>query len=357
MIGKNILTVIMLVLLQGALQGQDALFSQLQNSRNLLNPATLSIQDASLEIGLNYREQGSSVTSGRAIRTFQVLANYAHELFKADQISYGISILNDEGGQGHIGRNMAHLHLAYQKKLTGGYSNIGEHFLGFGTSFGGGQRSVGGSKFWFGNQFNEEYNFIEESKDPNEDVLLLNSTARTNLISDISAGISWYANFNDGFSASAGGSAFHLNQANISLIEGGNEEEKIRYLIHGAVRKTMSDLVTLMPRVQYIKHGVSSQVIFGSEVTTNNNDDSEFVVRIGAFGRAVTNNENFGMESIILTLNAQYNEFRFGFGYDLTISSLAKYNNGRGAWEFKLGYAFDHKEQSVFSRSSSRFRM
>ena len=350
---------IILVLVFGAqfLQSQDALFSQLQNSRNLLNPALLTIQNNLAELDLNFREQGGSVSSGLPIRTFQVLANFSHQSFKVDKISYGVSVLNDRGGKGHVGSSLAHLHVGYLKKLTGAYSKIGEHHIGIGTSLGGGQKSVDGSRFWFGNQFNEEYNFIEEEKDAREEVLLAEASARSPLFYNIDAGITWYANFNESFSANAGFSMFHLNTANISLIDGQVEQQRVRYALHFGTVNTLTDLITVLPKVQFVRQGSSNLLIIGSEVGVDNKDSNEFALRFGVFARAASSLDNIGLEAILITLNTEYNQFRFGLGYDLTVSSLSRYNNSRGAWEFKLGYAFSGKEKSGYKLKSSNFRM
>lgn len=338
-------------------QAQDALFSQLHNTRNLLNPALLSLQNNPLEVDLNFREQGGSVSGGLPIRTFQVLANFTKQSFEVDQMSYGLSVLNDRGGQGHLGESIVHGHFSYLKKMTGKYSKIGEHYLGIGTSLGGGQKSVDVSNFWFGNQFNEQYNFIEEGKDPNEDVLLATTTARSPIFYDINAGMAWYADFTEAFSMNAGVSLFHLNGANISLIEGQVERQKLRYALHIGSVNELSDLLVVLPKMQFTRHGKSSLFIVGSELAMDNGDRNEFAMKFGLFARTLSNVENISMDAIIVTLNASYDQFIFGLGYDLTVSKLSRYNNGRGSWEFRLGYAFQGKSALAGRNQAPRYRL
>jgi type IX secretion system PorP/SprF family membrane protein len=357
MIKKLYYILFSLLLFCQAGQAQDALFSQLHNSRNLLNPALLALQNNPLEIDLNFREQGGSVSGGLPIRTFQVLANFTHQSFEVDQLSYGISVLNDRGGQGHLGESIVHGHFAYLKKMTGKYSKIGEHYLGIGTSLGGGQKSVDVDNFWFGNQFNEQYNFIEEGKDAKEDILLTGSIARSPIFYDINAGMTWYANFTESFSMNAGVSLFHLNRPNISLIEGQLERQKLRYAMHiGSVNK-LSDLLLILPKVQFTRHGKSNLFIVGSEIAMDNGDRNEFAMKFGLFTRTLTNVDNISMDAIIVTLNASYEQFVFGLGYDLTVSKLSRYNNGRGSWEFRLGYAFRGKSDLVGRKKAPSYRM
>ncbi|GLR19689.1 PorP/SprF family type IX secretion system membrane protein [Portibacter lacus] len=324
------------------LHAQDALFSQMNKSRNLLNPALLALQNNDLDIDLNFREQGASVSGGLPIRTFQVLANFRSHSFKSDQFTYGLSILSDKGGTGHVGSNMAHLNIGYLKKLTDKYSKIGEHYIGIGAAFGGGQKSVNWSRFWFGNQFDTAFNTVDETKDPREDEILANTNGRSGMFADLNAGLTWYANLKEGLSADLGFSIYHLTQPNISLFENGNEPLTLRYNMHGSLHSKVSDLLSISPSAIFIRQGKSLQFLLGSGIGMDNEDDYEFAIDFGFFARMVSNEGGVGMESLFLTLNSDYNNFRFGLAYDITVSSLAKYNNSKGAWEFRLGYTIPH---------------
>lgn len=339
-----------------AATGQDALFSQLHNARNLLNPALLSLQNHALELDLNFREQGRSVSQGEAIRTFQVLANFTEQSFKVDRLSYGLAILSDRGGRGHVGESIAHANFSYLKKLTGRYSKIGEHYIGIGTAFGAGQKSVDSGNFWFGNQFNEQYNFIEEGKDPKEDLLFADMSARSAILFNVNAGVVWYANLREAWSMNAGVSMFHLNRANISLIDGQVENQKFRYVLHLGFVNENSDLISLQPKIQFVRHGVSSFFILGSEVGMNNGDRNEFDLKVGLFARSISTVDNLAMDAVLITLNVKYNQFIFGLGYDLTVSALSRYNNGFGSWEFRLGYAFKGRSKQNGDGQSNHYR-
>jgi hypothetical protein len=89
----------------------------------------------------------------------------------------------------------------------------------------------------------------------------------------------------------------------------------------------------------------------------DNGDRNEFAMKFGLFTRTLSNVENISMDAIIVTLNASYEQFVFGLGYDLTVSKLSRYNNGRGSWEFRLGYAFRGKSDLGGGKKAPRYRM
>lgn len=350
------ITIIFILSIVTMLNGQDALFSQLTNNKNLLNPSLLSQQSAPINLNLNFREQGASVSSGLPLRTFQAVANFTHESLESDKIAYGLSVFGDRGGTGHIGTNMIHGHFSYLKKLTGRYSKIGEQYLSIGTSIGAGQRAVNWERFWFGNQFNREYYYIDKEVDSGEEDLLQNERGRTGWLTDINVGINWYAIPMEGLALQAGFSAFHLNRSNISLFAGGNERQRIRYNAHVNASKSIYDNVNIIPQLIYIHQGVSNQIIFGSEIEIDNLDVSEVIMRFGLLSRVVSNQNVMGFDALTLNLNTVYNKLSFGLAYDITISRLAKFNNSRGAWEMNLGYSFSQKSKTGYSRSARRFK-
>lgn len=347
--------IVLILFFQFGLQAQDALFSQFLNTKSLLNPALQSSSNGPVDLHFNFREQGGAISNGLPIQTILAEANFNFKGLGEDKFSFGINLLSDKGGQGHVGKNMSFLNFSYQKKLTGNYSRIGEHYLGFGTQIGGGQYTVGWDRFWFGNQFNREFGFIDGSIDSGEPAINASAVGRSGLIYDINAGASWYANFSEGLSAYCGVAAYHLTSPNISFFDDKVERLAYRYNIHGGANIKMSELLRLSPQLILIRQMQSTQFVLGSDIGIDNDDASEFAVKIGAYGRIVNGINNVSFEALILTFNIHYNRIRFGFGYDITTSPVAKYNGRRGSWEFNFGYQIE-KESSGFRKNRKTFR-
>ncbi len=317
-----------------SINGQDAIFSDLLSNKILLNPALAPTLNGPIAFQLNYREQGASISDGLPIRTFLADANLNFKSLGTDKMSVGFSFMNDIGGLGHINSKIGQINFAYLKKISGKYSKIGEHFLSFGTQLGAGQRTVSWDRFWFGNQFNREYGYVDKTISSGEESVESNETGISSVFADINSGLLWYANYSSKFSARAGISLYHLNTPNISFLKNKEDNLKMRTNFHAGFNLEISKEVNINPIIIFMTQGKSNQMIFGSKIGISNQDFSEAAMNIGLFSRMVSNNENFGMEAIIITLNIDYNNLKFGLGYDITTSSLSKYNNSRGAWEF-----------------------
>ncbi|WP_235297024.1 PorP/SprF family type IX secretion system membrane protein [Portibacter marinus] len=353
---KRILHIIFILLAVACSHAQDPLFSQFMQNKNLLNPSLLSAQSPLVSAKMSFREQGASFSDGLPLRTFQALVNLSHTSFKSDKFSYGLSVLGDKGGTGHVGSNMAHLNFAYLKKLTGQYSKVGEHYLGVGVTAGSGQRAVGWDRFWFGNQFDRTFNYIDTDRDPKEPGLQ-GMKGRTGLFADVNVGVHWYGNLNDDLAVQAGLSFYHLNRPNIALFEGAVERLPVRYNAHINAAKGLWEGVTIVQQILYVRQSVAHQLLIGADLQMDNLDASEVVLSLGVIGRFVAQQEISTMDAVILTFNTEYNNIRFGLAYDITVSSLAKYSNGRGAWEMNLGYAFGKTNKTGFHREKRRFRL
>ena len=339
------------------IQSQDALFSQYHTVKALLNPSLSAIQNGPLAFQLNFREQAASVSSGTPIRTYYALANFQFNAAKEDKFNFGIDVMSDKGGAGHIGKTMSHLNFSYLKKLSSNYSNTGEHFLSLGTQLGAGQHSTRWGDFWFGNQFDIEGGFVDESIDSGESEIENSAVGSSNLFTDINFGLSWYANLSEKFSAYAGASMYHMNRPNISLFAGEVTRLSSRINFHGGMNIGVGEIVNVNPQAIYITQGKSNQFILGSEIGIDNKDDFEIAMKLGVFARFVSNYNNFGPDAMVVSATFDYNKLRFALAYDLTISALSKYNNARGAWEFSFGYLLSDDKLSGYRKPRSKFRL
>ncbi len=351
----NVIGFILLIIM-GSLNGQDALFSHLLRNPMLLNPSLQGMQNEPLSLNIGFREQGGSITDGIPIRTFLAGANFNFKSFQDDRFSFGLNVITDNGGDSHIGKDLVYLNFGYLKKMTGSYSKIGEHYLGIGAHFGGGQHSVAWNKFWFGNQYNREFGFIDQGADSGEVAIDQSANGRSGLYYDINSGIHWYANFSTSLSVFAGLSAFHLNRPNISLFEEGDDRLAMRYSTHAGIRIGLNDIGSLIPQVIYTAQGRSDQFIVGSEYALDNQDLLEVTLKFGAFTRFVNNINTAGVESLILSMDVAYSSFRLAMAYDITVSKLSRFNSRRGAWEFNFGYFISREENIGFKAKKKKFR-
>lgn len=344
-----------IVVWNSSLFAQDPLFSSIQKVKSLINPSLFSFQNGPFEAQINYREQGNSASNGLPLRNLHATASYAKDIFKVDKLSMGFSMLNDKGGQGHFTRNFAYVHAAYAKKLTDYRSPFGEQFLSIGVSAGGGQYAVKWDRFWFGNQYNRQFGIIDPNMDSGEILIGQNESASTNIFPDINAGLSWYAFFNENFSAHAGIGLFHLNNPNVSFSEFAEEFLPTRFNVHGGLNLRFSELLVFSPQATFIKQRKSQQMIVGAEFALQNEDFLAISPSLGIYLRGVNGLEGPGPDALLFSVAFDYEQMRFGLVYDVTVSSLAAYNSGRGAWELNLNYLIKSEVSNFSRRRNTRF--
>lgn len=334
---------------------QDPLFSSIQDVKSMLNPSLFSFQNGNIEAQINYREQGSSGSNGLPLRNIHASLNYATKIFKADKLNFGFSIANDKGGQGHFTRNFANIHASYAKKLTDYRSPFGEQFLSIGIASGGGQYAVKWDRFWFGNQYNRQFGIVDPNMDSGEILIGQGESASTNIFADINAGISWYAFLNENLSAHAGVGMFHLNTPNVSFADFDEEFLPVRINIHGGINWRLSELIIISPQAALINQRKSRQLLVGADFTMENEDYLAISPSLGFFLRGVDGLNGPGPDALIFSVMFDYQKIRFGLVYDVTISSLAIYNSGRGAWELNLYYLIPSETRKNYNRRNTKF--
>ena len=110
------------ILLLAATQtwAQDPLLAQYFNAPVRLNPAMTGVFNGSYRVGVNYRDQWSSVVGGdNAFRTYAVGADMNTFVMKNDFAGLGIYALRDQAGSGKYTHTNVMLSGAYIKQLSG----------------------------------------------------------------------------------------------------------------------------------------------------------------------------------------------------------------------------------------------
>ena len=145
----------------------------------------------------------------------------------------------------------------------------------------------------------------------------------------------------DGFSLTAGVSAFHLNQPDYSFIVGGEDDLNMR--LAGFLQSEFAIGDTkweLMPAIYYQKQGGHQEIFGGTYFNYNIRSGSQrtgfienFSIGYGAFYR-------FG-DAFVNKILVNYSNYSLGFAYDVNVSSLTQATRARGGLEFMLRYVFD----------------
>jgi hypothetical protein len=130
----------------------------------------------------------------------------------------------------------------------------------------------------------------------------------------------------------AGASVQHLNRSRESFFStdpaGFDSRIAPRYIgfLNGSFKT--SDQVILNPMAYYTNQAGSSELVAGLNAQYNLSGDGDSQLIGGLYYRLG--------DAFIPMVGYVYKNLRLTFSYDVTASSLNKYNGSRGAWEFAL---------------------
>lgn len=332
---------LMIVLLSGyfsaSVKAQDLHFSQFFNSPLTTNPANTGfIPDADYRIGANYRSQWVSVMDV-PYKTVSIWgdAQVFRNRIENGWIGLGGVILRDAAGSGNLTSTKIYGSIAYHQML--GYASL----LSAGFNIGWANKRIDPTRLKFPDQFNESTGFFDAGVPTS---VYFNSTSTS--YADIQAGLN-YAYFpTDKLYVNAGFSVHHINQPKETFFTDAGFDNRLapRYIGFLNASMKMNDLVILSPMAYYTNQSKASEFLLGASANYNLSGDGETQVIGGIYYRS--------NESFIPLIGFQWKNFRMTFTYDVTNSSLTKYNNSQGAIEFSLVKNGYYEEYNAYQRQS-----
>jgi type IX secretion system PorP/SprF family membrane protein len=300
---------------------QDLHFSQFFNSPLTTNPANTGfIPDGDYRLGINYRDQWSSVMTVpyktmSAFGDMQVMKNR----FENGWLGVGGVILKDVAGSGNLTSTKIYGSVAYHQML--GYSSL----LSLGFNVGYANKQINTTNLKFPDQFDGKF---FDNKLPTGVVLTRNNIGYL----DMQVGMN-YAYFpTEKVYVNTGFSAHHVNRPRESFFASDinqiNNQLPIRYIgfLNGSFM--VNEQLIVNPNVYFTTQAKSYEVVGGLNAHYNLSGDGEYILIGGVYYRF--------KDAAIALIGLGYKDFTFSFTYDATISSLKNYNNTRGAFEFSL---------------------
>ncbi len=300
---------------------QDLHFSQFFNSPLTTNPANTGfIPDGDYRLGINYRDQWSSVMTVpyktmSAFGDMQVMKNR----FDNGWLGVGGVILKDVAGSGNLTSTKIYGSVAYHQML--GYSSL----LSLGFNVGYANKQINTTNLKFPDQFDGKF---FDNKLPTGVVLARNNIGYL----DMHVGMN-YAYFpTEKVYVNTGFSAHHVNRPRESFFASDinqiNNQLPIRYIgfLNGSFM--VNEQLIVNPNVYFTTQAKSYEVVGGLNAHYNLSGDGEYILIGGVYYRF--------KDAAIALIGLGYKDFTFSFTYDATISSLKNYNNTRGAFEFSL---------------------
>jgi len=300
------------------LKAQDLHFSQFMNSPLSTNPANTGfIPDGDYRIGINYRNQWSSIMSV-PYNTMSIFGDMQIMQNENGWMGLGGLILHDVAGSGNLTSTKIYGSIAYHQTL-----NLAS-LLSLGFNVGWASKQINTTNLKFPDQFDGHF---FDSHLPTSVVLDYNNI---NYL-DIQAGMN-YAYFpNENVYVNAGFSTFHINRPKESFFNpqpGVDNRIPLRHtaFINGSLK--LNDQWIINPNTYFSLQAKSYEWLLGANAHYNLSGDGEKVLIGGLYYRSA--------DAVIPMIGIGLKDYTFTFTYDATISTLRNYNNTRGAFEFSL---------------------
>lgn len=301
------------------LLAQDLHFSQFFNSPLTTNPANTGfIPDADYRLGVNYRNQWSSIM-GIPYKTISAFgdAQLFRDKLENGWVGIGGVVLSDVAGSGSLRSTKIYGSLAYHQML--GNSSL----VSAGFNIGWANKRIDNTKLKFPDQFDGKF---FDSELPTSVVLTQNNVSYM----DVQAGMN-YAYFpQENIYINAGYSIQHVNRPKETFFNdiSNNGRIPIRHIafLNGIFK--VNDRLIINPNAYFTTQAKATDLMVGINGNYNLSEFGEKQLIGGLYYR-------YG-DAIAPMAGFQLGTLQFTFSYDVTLSSLNKFNGYKGAMEFSL---------------------
>jgi type IX secretion system PorP/SprF family membrane protein len=300
------------------LPAQDLHFSQFFNSPLTTNPANTGfLPDADYRIGANYRNQWSSVMSV-PYKTSSIFgdAQVLRDKLENGWLGIGGVILSDVAGSGSLRSTKVYGSVAYHQQL--GLSSL----LSAGFNVGWANKRIDVTKLKFPDQFDGKF-----FNNPVTAVTLANTSVS---YLDVQAGMN-YAYFpQENIYINAGYSIQHVNRPKETFFNDNTNAGRIpmRHIGFLNAMLKVNDRLIINPNAYFTTQAKATELMFGLNGNYNLSEYGEKQLIGGLYYRLG--------DAIAAMAGFELNGFRFTYSYDVTLSSLNKFNGYRGANEISI---------------------
>jgi type IX secretion system PorP/SprF family membrane protein len=300
--------------------GQDLHFSQFFNSPLSTNPANTGfIPDADFRIGVNYRNQWSSILTS-PYKTFSAWGDVQLLKNKLENgwLGLGGLLLSDKAGTGGLKSDKVYGSLAYHQML--GLSSL----LSAGFNLGYVSKRIDPTALKFPDQFNGKF----------FDATISSGVQFKNLnidYFDLQVGMN-YAYFPDENTyINAGYSLHHVNTPTETFFGDNTADGKISMRHIGFVNAILkvNPRVIINPNIYFTTQARAIELTGGINANYNLDEYSnDKQLKFGLYYRYA--------DAIIPSIGFEVKNLAFNFTYDGTVSNLSKFNNFRGGSEISI---------------------
>jgi type IX secretion system PorP/SprF family membrane protein len=315
----HIALIIFCLISSSNLYAQDLHFSQFFNSPLTTNPANTGfIPDADYRIGVNYRNQWSSLIA----KPYVTMSAYADaQLFRDKMengwIGIGGVLLSDKAGSGSLRSDKFYGSAAFHKML--GNSSL----LSAGFNIGYVSKRIDPTNLRFPDQFNGK--FFDASITPSVQFANLNID-----YIDLQVGMN-YAYFpEENIYINAGYSIHHVNKPRETFFGDNTAAGKIPVRHIGFVNAILKvhPRVIINPNIYFTTQTNAIEINAGLNANYNLSEYGESQLIGGLYYRY--------NDAIIPMIGIETKKTAITFSYDATVSSLSQFNGARGGVEISI---------------------
>ncbi len=280
-----------------------------------LNPAMAGLVDGDYRVAATYRNQWATISN--AFSTTGITA----DINTSNNINFGLNILNQSAGDAGYNYLTGYLSVNY----TGLRFGKGEYQrITLGLQAGMINRRVNAAKFQFGDQWNPITGY--NPANATSDVL------KTNNVSSFDAGAgAFYYDANPDKKANfyLGAAVFHLTKpSDPFLTKGEGAVIPVRYSVHAGVHLTLSQTVSFVPNVLYMRQGNAEEKMAGGYVQLKATENVDVLV-----------GGNYRFDDAVSPFaGLTYNGFTLGLSYDANVSKLGKMVNNANSFELTMSF-------------------
>jgi len=325
----------LLLAMSSRLSAQDVHFSQFYNTPALLNPALIGVFGGDTRFLAGYRSQWTSVPVDYQTFTAAVDHKFYGRRARSGFFSGGLSFNYDQAGTSNLTMLQLGLQGTYTQKIT-------RHFYAtVGVELGGAQRRFDFGDLTFDSQYDFDQGIADPGLDPGENFI---ENDRINFF-DISTGINFHLQALSDIALvdrhqqrsklDFGVGIFHLNRPDQSFIEDIDSRLPIRispYLAGVLQLGQVFDLVgtaTVQIQTPYNEFVTG----LGGRLHLKRELKNHLAVQLGVLLRFHEVSDAYSP-----TIEVHYNNWRFGFSYDVNISEFNVATEQRSGPEFTLRY-------------------
>lgn len=307
------------------LMSQDIHFTQFFTNPLVLNPAQTGNYEGNYRLGFNFKAQWPFAITGKVYNHHTespfVDFSFGERKLKTAWFGVGMNFVNDEAGDGRLTYRRFGLSAAYHQAFDKNHRYVLSTGFGFSYVI----RSVDFAKFYFNNQWVDDFGFNISL--PNGEPVQRESFQMI----DLNAGINFAAQIHEQVKLEVGYSLLHINRPKHTFL-GTTERLGFRHQASGGVTYNVNERISILVNAYYgyekKAQEITTGAMFGYGFLQRRTSEPVNTIYVGMYYRV--------KDALSPVIGYKFKTTRILFNYDITLSGLAKPGRANGGPELSL---------------------